>query len=156
MTSTTKTSNSTSISLPALPPNVTIFTPKPSSAAQALLNARLFTRLTASASTSPDQLSKALRFHSNIDETFCLKHRNSILIFNGGKESATREDAHHSHFRADADIGLDVAKCVHDAENVLEAGFQLEAMNEESVLVIDLMQAEDEDDSDEDEDDTGV
>lgn len=65
---------------------------------------------------------------------------------------------HHEHFRAvclalkDADIGLDVAKCVHDARDVLQAGFQLDAIKNGSVLVIDLMHAEDEDDSDEQDD----
>lgn len=74
------------------------------------------------------------------------------------------EDAHHEHFRAvclalrDADIGLDVAKCVHDAESVLQAGYQLDAMKDGSVLVIDLMHSDgdDEDDSEEEEEDNNA
>lgn len=151
----------TQSSAPTLPPNVTIFSPKSPQVAQTLLKARLFTRLSASASTSEEQLSKALESHSGIDESFCLWHGSAILIFDGGKEGPELEDAHHEHFRAvclalkDANIGLDVAKCVHDAEDVLQAGFQLDAMKDGSVLVIDLMHAEDDDDSDA-EDDEGT
>lgn len=61
------------------------------------------------------------------------------------------------HFRAvclalrDADIGLDVAKCVHDVDEVLQAGFQLDSLsNNSSVLMIDLMGTEEEDDDDDD------
>ncbi|KAL1593905.1 hypothetical protein SLS60_010638 [Paraconiothyrium brasiliense] len=143
-------------SAPTLPPNVTIFTPRSLQAVQNLLQARLFTRLSASASTTPDQLLKALKSYSRINETFYLSHGNAILIFDGGKEGVELKDAHHDHFRAvclalkDADISLDVAKCVHDAEDVLQTGFQIDAMSQGSVLVIDLMHAEDEDDDDSD------
>ena len=143
---------------PALPPNVSIFSPNSSDAATKLLNASLFTRLSASSSTSPDQLSAALKSASNVSESFCLTHGNAILIFDGSVQGSELEDAHHEHFRAvclalkDADIGLDVAKCVHDAENVLQAGFQLDAMKQGSVLVIDLMHTDESDeDSDEEE-----
>jgi hypothetical protein len=141
-----------------LPPNVTIFSPKDPEVAQTLLKARLFTRLSASASTSPEQLSKALSSHSGIGETFYFSHGQAILIFDAESDGVELEDAHHEHFRAvclalkDADIGLDVAKCVHDAESVLQAGFQLDVMKDGSVLVIDLMHAEaDEDEDSEDE-----
>ncbi|KAF2445800.1 hypothetical protein P171DRAFT_431185 [Karstenula rhodostoma CBS 690.94] len=142
---------------PTLPPNVTIFSPKNPAAAQNLLKASRFTRLSASASTTPEQLSKALSSHNGINETFYSSHGHAILIFDGGREGADLEDAHHEHFRAvclalkDADIGLDVAKCVHDAESVLQAGYQLDAMKDGSVLVIDLMHAEDDDDDDDSE-----
>ncbi|KAJ4346946.1 uncharacterized protein N0V89_010879 [Didymosphaeria variabile] len=145
-------------SAPTLPPNVTIFAPRSPQAAQNLLQARLFTRLSASASTTRDQLLKASNSHSKLNETFYLSHGNAILIFDGGKEGVELEDAHHEHFRAvclalkDADIGLDVAKCVHDAEDVLQAGFQIDAMKDGSVLVIDLMHAEADDDDDDDSD----
>ncbi|KAF1973324.1 hypothetical protein BU23DRAFT_506875, partial [Bimuria novae-zelandiae CBS 107.79] len=135
-----------------LPPNVTIFSPKSKDAATSLLHARLFTRLSASTSTTPSQLSSALTSHAQVNETFCLTHGNAILIFDGGLEGAELEDAHHEHFRAvcltlkDADIGLDVAKCVHDAGDALQSGFQLDALKDGAVLVIDLMQAEDDED----------
>jgi hypothetical protein len=144
---------------PTLPPNVTIFSPKDSEAAQNLLKARLFTRLSASASTSPEQLFKALSSHSGISETFYFSHGQAVLIFDAETDGAELEDAHHEHFRAvclalrDADIGLDVAKCVHDAESVLQAGFQLDAMKNGSVLVIDLMHTADDEDGEDDEDD---
>lgn len=147
---------------PTLPQNVSIFSPESSDAATKLLEAKLFTRLSASSSTSPDQLSAALKSAPNVSESFCLSHGNVILIFDGGAESFEVEDAHHDHFRAvclalkDADIGLDVARCVHDADNVLQAGFQLDAMKRGSVLVIDLMHTdESEDDSDEEEEQDG-
>ncbi|KAK7183367.1 hypothetical protein DPSP01_000505 [Paraphaeosphaeria sporulosa] len=150
---------------PTLPPNVTIFNPKSRSTAQSLLHGRRFTRLSASASTSPEQLSKALRSHAGLDETFYFSHGRAVLIFHGGDGTeggdAHLENAHHEHFRAvclalkDADIGLDVAKCVHDAESVLQAGYQLDAMNDGSVLVIDLMHTDDEDDVDSEEEDEG-
>jgi hypothetical protein len=145
--------------VPTLPPNVSIFSPKSPDAADKLLKASLFTRLSASSSTSPDQLSKALQAHSQVSEDFYLTHKNSILIFDGGVEGDELEDLHHEHFRAvclalkDADIGLDVAKCVHDSKDVLQAGFQLDAMKKGSVLVIDLMHADDDDEDDSEEED---
>ncbi|KAF9733373.1 hypothetical protein PMIN06_005965 [Paraphaeosphaeria minitans] len=151
---------------PILPPNVTIFTPSSPSTAQSLLQARRFTRLSASASTSPEQLSKALRSRAGLDETFYFSHGRAILIFDGGSGKgggdADLDDAHHEHFRLvclafkDADIGLDVAKCVHDAESVLQAGYQLDAMKDGSVLIIDLMHAEKEDDDEDDSEDENV
>lgn len=171
-------------SAPTLPPNVSIFTPKsksspkPTSTASAthlLLHARRFTRLSASASTTPERLAQALRAaHPSVNDTFCLSHGRAVLIFDGASANRSEEqaeepagdadldakldDTHHEHFRRvclalrDADIGLDVAKCVHDAETALQAGFQLDAMSDgASVLVIDLMHAEDEDDEDSDE-----
>ena len=87
-----------------------------------------------------------------------MTHQNAVLVFDGGAEGDELEDLHHEHFRAvclalkDADIGLDVAKCVHDSNDVLQAGFQLDSLKNGSVLVIDLMHADDEDDDSEEED----
>ncbi|OLN86300.1 hypothetical protein CCHL11_04165 [Colletotrichum chlorophyti] len=148
---------------PTLPSNVTIFTPKNPSAANALLNGRIFTRLTVSAQTEPAHLSTALKnaAHLGVDEPFCLSHRNVILIFDGG-DREDLEDAHHEHFRLvclalkDADIGLDVAGCLFDATEVLKAGFQLDTLSSGSVLVIDLMGADDDDDDDSEDDEAAA
>lgn len=160
---------------PTLPPNVSIFSPADSSAAQNLLAGRLFTRLTisagASASTAPDsRLAEALlRSGSGVDESFCLAHGRAALVFDaggaGGEEeegeeggaAAVVEDAHHEHVRAvclalrDADLGLDIAGCVFDAGDVLRAGFQLDRLKGGAVMVVDIMGG-DEDDDDDDED----
>ena len=55
----------------------------------------------------------------------------------------------------DADIGLDVARCVHDAESVLQAGFQLEGLKDGAVMVVDLMYEEDGSDDEDDDEDVG-
>ncbi|KAF9877433.1 hypothetical protein CkaCkLH20_05133 [Colletotrichum karsti] len=136
---------------PTLPPNVTIFTPKDPTAAQALLHGKLFTRLTITDKTTPAQIAAALKKAEGISETFCLTHHNVILIFDED------QDTHHEHFRVvclalrDADIGLSVAGCVHDAEGALGAGFQLDVLSSGSVLVIDLMGGDEEDESEDEE-----
>ncbi|EWY99872.1 hypothetical protein IWW34DRAFT_104480 [Fusarium oxysporum f. sp. albedinis] len=135
---------------PALPPNVIIFTPKSPSSVNALLNARIFTRLVASSSCTPAKLA-AVKKYPGVQEDFCLIHRNAVLIFDGGDD----EDVHHEHFRViclalkEHDIGLDVAGCIHDATDALAAGFQLDKLNDKAALVIDLVVEED---SDEDSD----
>lgn len=139
---------------PALPPNVSIFTPEDSGTAAALLDGRMFTRLTVSAQTEPARLSAALQSAARpeVNEAFCLSHRNVVLIFD--REGADLEDTHHEHFRLvclalkDNDINLDVAGCIFDTPDVLQAGFQLDRLNSGSVLVIDLMGGEDDDDDD--------
>ncbi|CZT12862.1 uncharacterized protein RCO7_11472 [Rhynchosporium graminicola] len=150
-------SRSTSNSI--LPPNVQIFSPLDPQAAEALLNSCIFTRLSISAQTDPIKLSEAL---SSIGpfEQFCLRHRNNLLIFGGRKAQDDLKndftDAHHEQFRLIAlaikhfDIGLDVAGCVFDASDVIEAGFQLDKLGNGAVMVIDLMEVEDDEDSDDD------
>ncbi|KAK2031667.1 hypothetical protein LX32DRAFT_637054 [Colletotrichum zoysiae] len=135
-------------SAPVLPPNVTIFSPAKPSAADALLNGCIFTRLTANAQAEPSKLTAALEDASRRaadDDAFCLGHRNVVLIFDAGRDGADVADAHHEHFRLvclalkDADISLDVAGCVFDSPSALQAGFQLDTLSSGSVLVIDLM-----------------
>ncbi|KAM0203356.1 hypothetical protein ACHAPA_009726 [Fusarium lateritium] len=157
MSTTTPTTGSDSEkqTLPNLPANVCIFSPKKPSAVEALLSARVFTRLVASASTTPEKLA-AIKKYPGVQEDFCLIHRNAVLIFDGapGEQDALVEDAHHEHFRViclalkEFDIGLDVAGCIHDATDVLGAGFQLDKLNDRSALVIDLVVEEDSDDED--------
>ncbi|KAF4972202.1 hypothetical protein FSARC_1184 [Fusarium sarcochroum] len=151
--------NTTSGAASGLPANVEIFAPKHASAVNALLAGRIFTRLVSSVSTKPTQLATAIKQYSGTDESFCLIHRNTVLIFDGGldeKQGEQLEDVHHEHFRQvclalkEHDIGLDVAGCIHDATDVLGAGFQLDKLNDKSALVIDLV--EEEEDSDDDED----
>lgn len=96
-------------------------------------------------------------------ESFCLPFRKGILIFDGadrGMEQEDMIDVHHEHFRQvclalkDSDINLDFSACIFDADDVLKAGFQLDAMSQGAVLVIDLTDAGDEEsDSEDDEDD---
>ncbi|KUJ08766.1 uncharacterized protein LY89DRAFT_690777 [Mollisia scopiformis] len=143
---------------PALPDNVCIFSPADPNAASALLNGRIFTRLTASIQTEPSKLSAALRnlLRPEACAVFCLIHRNAILIFDSNGDGEDLQNLHHEHFRLvclalkDADIGLDVSGCILDAPNVLQAGFQLDKMNHGSVLMIDLMDEENDDDPDSD------
>ncbi|KAM5345656.1 hypothetical protein ACJ41O_011517 [Fusarium nematophilum] len=141
---------------PTLPANVCIFSPTKTSAVSALLGGRIFTRLVASAGTKPAQLA-AIKTYPGVDESFYLSHGNVMLIFDGGggegdKQGDELEDVHHEHFRIiclalkEHDIGLDVAGCIHDATDILGAGFQLDKLNDGAALVIDLVEAEDSDD----------
>ncbi|RSL94916.1 hypothetical protein CEP52_012370 [Fusarium oligoseptatum] len=157
--SSQNTSNGADSSKPTLPANVCILSPKKTSAVNALLSARLFTRLVASSSTKPAKLAAAIKSYQGADESFCLVHGNAVLIFDGGegdKKSDEVEDDHHEHFRIvclalkEHDIGLDVAGCIHDASNALEAGFQLDKLNDGAALVIDLVEVEEDSDDDED------
>lgn len=154
---------------PALPPNVCIFSPAAPGAARALLGGQVYTRLVVSAQTAPDRLAAALAdpARPEVNDAFCLSHRNVVLLFDGAAEGGEKtqeevEDAHHEHFRLvclalkDHDIGLDVAGCVFDAPDILQAGFQLDELSRGAVLVIDLMAGDDDDDdSDDDSDDDG-
>jgi hypothetical protein len=145
---------------PALPPNVFIFSPITPMTAKALLNGCMFTRLTVGAQTKPPQLIDALRNKERpeVDETFCLYHRNIVLIFDSDAEGKDLQDAHHEHFRTvclalkDKNINLDVAGCVFDTPTALQAGFQLEELSSGSVLAVDIMSEDSSDDNDEDSD----
>lgn len=154
-----KGSASASSSGPTLPPNVSIFSPLNPTASKALLNGRIFTRLAVSAQTEPAQLAVVLKESPKVTDGFCLSHRNAILVFDGEVDGGgDAKDAHHEHVRAvclalkDADMSLSIAGCVFDAEDVLKAGFQLDALSRGSVMVIDLM-SEDDNDSDDSGDD---
>ncbi|KAL2061114.1 hypothetical protein VTL71DRAFT_7387 [Oculimacula yallundae] len=150
------------LSAPILPANVQLFSPADPQVAEALLSSRIFTRLSISAQTDPANISDALHSVRAV-ESFCLKHRNALLIFGGGnaqnQPADDPTDSHHEQFRLIAlalkrfDIGLDVARCVFDTADILEAGFQLDKLNDGAVMVIDLMDIEDEDDEDTDDDD---
>lgn len=157
----------TQIALPALPPNVLIFSPESADAANALLNGRIYTKLATTARTTPEHLAAAVEkiAPKGNRESFCLPFRKGILIFDNAGPEIDQEkltDAHHEHFRQvclalkDADINLDFSACIFDADSILKAGFQLDAMSRGSVLVIDLMDGgkeDDEDDSDDDDED---
>jgi len=101
------------------------------------------------------RLAQALESHG----AYCTSHRNVVLIFDGGEDAEAVGDAHHEHFRLvclalkDSDISLDVAGCIFDVADVLQAGFQLDELKSGSVLVIDLMGGGDDDDDDSDDDD---
>lgn len=153
--------------LPALPPNVLIFAPTSPDAANTLLNGRIFTRLAATSRTTPEQLDAAVSkiTPKQSRETFCLPFRRGVLIFDTASPETEQEevtDRHHEHFRQvclalkEADINLDFSACIFDAEDILKAGFQLDAMSQGAVLAIDLMDGGEEsedDDSDDEEDD---
>jgi len=156
------------VALPELPHNVLIFSPENSSSANALLNGRIFTKLATTTRTTPEEILVAVGKISSTEnrERFCLPFRKGILIFDGDDAELEQEeltDVHHEHFRQvclalkDSDINLDFSACIFDADDVLKAGFQLDAMSKGAVLVIDLMDAgDDESDNDEDEDDDEV
>ncbi|KAM0705957.1 hypothetical protein Q7P35_007317 [Cladosporium inversicolor] len=158
------TANSNQTALPALPHNVLIFSPSSPDAAKALLNGRIFTKLAATTSTTPEQLVAAVQKITPKEsrEKFCLPFRKGILIFDGADPELEQEkltDDHHEHFREvclalkDADINLDFSACIFDADQILKAGFQLDAMSQGAVLVIDLMDGGDDEDDDDDESD---
>ncbi|KAK7741731.1 hypothetical protein SLS53_004794 [Cytospora paraplurivora] len=153
-----KSSAPTSSNAPVLPPNVSIFSPTSPDASKALLNGRIFSRLTVSAQTEPAQLAATLKASPIVSDGFFLTHRNAILVFDSETDGGDVKDAHHEHVRAvclalkDADMSLSIAGCVFDAEDVLKAGFQLDALSRGAVMVVDLM-SEDDDDSDDDDDD---
>jgi hypothetical protein len=149
--------------LPILPHNVLIFSPSSSDAAKALLNGRIFTKLAATTRTTPEQLVAAIRQITPKEsrEKFCLPFRKGILIFDGADSETEQDkltDEHHEHFREvclalkNADINLDFSACIFDADQILKAGFQLDAMSQGAVLVIDLMDSGDDDDDDDDSD----
>ena len=108
--------------------------------------------LTVGESTDPAKLNDALKGHGS----YCLAHDKVALIFDAADGPDT-EDVHHEHFRLvclalkDHDITLDVAGCIFDVKDVLQAGFQLDSINPTSVIVIDLMAGQDDDDSDDEE-----
>jgi hypothetical protein len=156
--------NTKQAALPTLPHNVLIFSPESPDAAQALLNGRIFTKLAATTRTTPEQLVAAVQKITPKEnrEKFCLPFRKGILIFDGADPETAQEkvtDDHHEHFREvclalkDADINLDFSACIFDADQILKAGFQLDAMSQGAVLVIDLMDGGDEDDDDGDDED---
>ncbi|KAF7554643.1 hypothetical protein G7Z17_g2782 [Cylindrodendrum hubeiense] len=87
-----------------------------------LLNAEIFTRLE---TTVQDQHQLTVALSSDL-ATFCIQHHNILVIFDND------QDSHHEHFR--------------------QAGFQLDKLNEGSILLVDL-QYDEEDSSDDDSDD---
>jgi len=160
------TPSTTDTGLPALPHNVLIFSPSSPDAAKALLHGRIFTKLAATARTTSEQLVAAIQKinPSQRREKFCLPFRKGILIFDGSTDTEEPDqdkltDTHHEHFREvclalkDADINLDFSACIFDADQILKAGFQLDAMSQGAVLVIDLMDGGDDDDGDDSDDD---
>lgn len=153
---------------PTLPPNVSIFSPRDPASAEVLLRGRVFTRLAISAQTDPSTLEAALRANPAVEQSFCLSHQNAVLVFDAVQDGVIHDDddnddkkngqddevkdAHHEHVRAvclalkDADLSLDIAGCVFDAADALQAGFQFDKLSSGAVLVIDLMSGEDDDD----------
>lgn len=148
------------VHVPTLPSNVSIFSPATPTVAQALLSSRLFTRLTVSPQSAEAQggerLTSALR--GMVGEGFCLIHGNAALVFDAGREGEDVEDVHHEHVRAvclalrDGDVGLDIAGCVFDATDSVQAGFQFDRLADGAVMVVDLMGGEDNDDEDDEDD----
>lgn len=145
----------TAPSKPALPPNVSIFSPKDPSASKAVLDGRIFSRLTTSSQTEPPQLAAALKASPGVSEAFCLTHGAAVLVFDAERPGVDLKDSHHEHVRAvclalkDADISLSISGCVFDATEVVKAGFQLDGLSRGAVMVVDLMH-EDDDESDSD------
>lgn len=136
-------------SKPALPPNVSIFSPKDHSASNAVLNGHIFSRLTTSSQTEPSRLASALKASPGVSEAFCLTHGPAVLVFDAEQPGVDLKDSHHEHVRAvclalkDADISLSISGCVFDAGEVVKAGFQLDGLSRGSVMVVDLMHEED-------------
>lgn len=146
-----ETNSQTAPNKPALPPNVSIFSPKDPSASKAVLNGRIFSRLTTSSQTEPSQLAAALdKASPGVSEAFCLTHGGAILVFDTEQPGVDLKDSHHEHVRAvclalkDADISLSISGCVFDAAEAVKAGFQLDGLSRGAVMVVDLMHEEDE------------
>lgn len=143
---------------PTLPPNVSIFSPRDKTAPKALLEGQIFSRLQVSSQTEPLRLTEALRASSAVNESYCLTHQNVVLVFDAQRDRVEDvKDAHHEHVRAvclalkDANIGLDIAGCVFDSTQSLQAGFQFDRLSDGAVMVVDIMSGDDEDSDDSDE-----
>lgn len=111
-----------------LPPNVSIYS-GPSSAQ--LLQAKVFTRLV---TTAPDPAKLAVALAGDDCATFCHQHQKSVLIFD------EELDTHHEHFRRvclllkeHGDVGLEFGRCVFDAQTALQAGFQMDQLNDGAI-----------------------
>lgn len=142
---------------PILPPNVSIFSPKNKAVSKALLEGQVFSRLTVSSRTEPSKLTEALRTSSGVEQSYYLAHNKVVLVFDAEREGLNDvKDAHHDHVRAvclalkDADIGLDIAGCVFDSTQSLQAGFQFDRLSDGAVMVVDIMSGDDDDSDDED------
>ncbi|KAJ4422189.1 hypothetical protein N0V82_003159 [Gnomoniopsis sp. IMI 355080] len=142
---------------PILPPNVSIFSPKDKAISKALFEGQVFSRLTVSSRTEPSRLTEAMRASTVAKQSHFLIHNNVVLVFDAEREGFDDvNDAHHEHVRAvclalkDADIGLDIAGCVFDSAQSLQAGFQFDRLSDGAVMVVDIMSGDDEDSDDED------
>lgn len=77
-------------------------------------------------------------------------------------DAAGQVDAHHEHVRAvclalrDADLGLDIAGCVFDAEGSVAAGVQMEGLSGGGVMVVDIVGGGEEDDDDDSDEEGGL
>jgi hypothetical protein len=149
-----------------LPAHVSVFSNKDITASDNLLNAKIFTRLSISSSTTSQALAAAISPSSksqadSIDPTFCLQNNNVLLVFDVDVEKD--RDLHHEHVRTvclmlkEQDFSVDYARCVFDASTAQQAGFQFDKMARGAVMVVDLMamQDEEEDSSDEEDDEDG-
>lgn len=140
---------------PTLPPNVSIFSPKNKAVSKALLEGQIFSRLTVSSQTETSRLTEALKAILAAKKSYCLIHNKALLVFDAEEGTDDVKDAHHEHVRAvclalkDADIGLDIAGCVFDAPQSIQAGFQFDQLSDGAVMVVDIMSG-DEDSDDED------
>jgi hypothetical protein len=110
----------------ALPRNVSLYTGQSKSE---LLQATLFTRL---ATTVEDHAILNAAMGSECAK-FCIQHHNILIIFGND------QDAHHEHFRMvclklkEHDFGIQYGGCVFDATSALQAGFQLDGLNENTI-----------------------
>jgi hypothetical protein len=102
----------------------TVFYPSNSQAATNLKNATLFTRLNILA--APTTVSTMLERTQQIQNTFCIGHYNSILVFD------TEREAHTEHVRTvlqmlqDGDTKADIRGCAFSKSNWVDAGFHIE------------------------------
>lgn len=141
---------------PTLPPNVSIFSPKNKAVSKALLEGQIFSRLTVSSQTEPSRLTEALKAILSVNKSYCLLHNKALLVFDAEEGADDVKDVHHEHVRAvclalkDADIGLDIAGCVFDAPQSIQAGFQFDQLSDGAVMIVDIMSGDDEDSDDED------
>ncbi|KAJ4385824.1 hypothetical protein N0V93_010255 [Gnomoniopsis smithogilvyi] len=142
---------------PSLPPNVSIFSPKDKSVSKALLEGQVFSRLTVSSRTESSRLTEAMRSSPIVKQSYFLIHNKVVLVFDAERQGVDDvKDAHHEHVRAvclalkDADVGLDIAGCVFDSAQALQAGFQFDRLSDGAVMVVDIMSGDDDDTDDED------
>ncbi|KAF2652231.1 hypothetical protein K491DRAFT_681557 [Lophiostoma macrostomum CBS 122681] len=162
---TSKDSLSEQVVPTGLPPHVSIHSPKNVPTSDNLLNAKIFTRLSISSSTTSAALSAAVSASSNaqtnaISPTFCLQHNNVLLVFDVDVED--ERDLHHEHVRTvclmlkDQDFSVDYARCVFDASTAQQAGFQFDSLAGGAVMVVNLMAMQDDDEDSSDEGDDEV
>lgn len=115
---------------------VSVFQPRDPQAYKNVLKAKSFTRLRFR--LAPAELRATVDKTSAVKETFCLCHQTILLVFSDGME--IHEDHVELVMKKMGENGgqFDVMGCVFHVKCAEEAGFKLQPMSENQIMVIDL------------------